>query len=200
MDVKTAFLYSKLKEEVYVSQPEGFADLNKPDYVYILDKALYGLKQAPRAWYEELSTYLLGAGFSKGKIDTTLFVKSEGEDIMLIQIYVDDIIFGSTSREMCKFFEQIMTENFKMSMMGEINFFLGLQVKQFSSGIFINQSKYVFDLLKNFGMEQCTSLPTSMATSSHIGPDHSGQDVDVKIYRGMVGSLMYLTASRPDMS
>ena len=157
MDVKTAFLYGKLKEEVYVSQPEGFADLSKPDHVYILDKALYGLKQTPRAWYEELSTYLLGASFLKVKIDTTLFVKSEGEDIMLIQIYVDDIIFGSTSREMCKFFEQIMTENFKMSMMGEINFFLGLQVKQFSSGIFINQSKYVFDLLKKFGMEQCTS-------------------------------------------
>ena len=117
MDVKTAFLYGKLKEEVYVSQPDGFIDLSMPDYVYILDKALYGLKQVPRAWYEELSTYLLEAGFSKGKIDTTLFVKSEGDDIMLIQIYVDDIIFGSTSREMCKFFEQIMIVKFNMSMM-----------------------------------------------------------------------------------
>ena len=138
MDVKTAFPYGNLKEEVYVSQPEGFVDLSKSDYVYILDRALYGLKQAPRAWYEELSTYLLGAGFSKGKIDTTLFVKSEGDDIMLIQIYVDDIIFGSTSREMCKFFEQIMIVKFNMSMMGEINFFLRLQVNQFTSGIFIN--------------------------------------------------------------
>ncbi|KAJ9551588.1 hypothetical protein OSB04_015633 [Centaurea solstitialis] len=173
MDVKTAFLYGHLKEEVYVSQTEGFVDPDHPDYVYVLDKALYGLKQAPRAWYEELSS--------------------------IQRVYVDDIIFGTTSKELCKKFETIMTQEFKMSMMGEINFFLGLQVKQFTDGIFINQSKYIFDLLKKYDMSSCNSIGTPMATGNKIGPDHEGKDVDLRTYRGMVGSLMYLTASRPDI-
>ncbi|KAJ9536703.1 LOW QUALITY PROTEIN: hypothetical protein OSB04_un000088 [Centaurea solstitialis] len=199
MDVKTAFLYGHLKEEVYVTQPEGFVDPDHPDYVYILDKALYGLKQAPRAWYEELSTYLLSKGFKKGSVDSTLFIMKEGDHIVVIQVYVDDIIFGSTSKDLCKKFETIMTQEFKMSMMGEINFFLGLQVKQFTDGIFINQSKYIFDLLKKYDMSSCNSISTPMATGNKIGPDHEGKDVDLRTYRGMVGSLMYLTASRPDI-
>ncbi|KAJ9539011.1 hypothetical protein OSB04_031744 [Centaurea solstitialis] len=199
MDVKTAFLYGHLKEEVYVSQPEGFVDQEHPDYVYVLDKALYGLKQAPRAWYDELSKHLLSKGFKKGSVDSTLFLMKEGELIVVIQIYVDDIIFGSTSRELCKKFEMVMTEEFKMSMMGEINFFLGLQVRQFSDGIFINQSKYIFDLLKKYDMSRCNSIGTPMATGNSIGPDHEGKDVDLRNYRSMVGSLMYLTTSRPDI-
>ncbi|KAJ9556343.1 hypothetical protein OSB04_010957 [Centaurea solstitialis] len=199
MDVKTAFLYGHLKEEVYVTQPEGFVDPDHPDYVYVLDKALYGLKQAPRAWYEELSTYLLSKGFKKGSVDSTLFIMKEGDHIVVIQVYVDDIIFGSTSKDLCKKFETIMTQEFKMSMMGEINFFLGLQVKQFIDGIFINQSKYIFDLLKKYDMSSCNSIGTPMATGNKIGPDHEGKDVDLRTYRGMVGSLMYLTASRPDI-
>ncbi|KAJ9557362.1 hypothetical protein OSB04_011976 [Centaurea solstitialis] len=199
MDVKTAFLYGHLKEEVYVTQPEGFVDPDHPDYVYVLDKALYGLKQAPRAWYEELSTYLLSKGFKKGSVDSTLFIMKEGDHIVVIQVYVDDIIFGSTSKDLCKKFETIMTQEFKMSMMGEINFFLGLQVKQFTDGIFINQSKYIFDLLKKYDMSSCNSIGTPMATGNKIGPDHEGKDVDLRTYRGMVGSLMYLTASHPDI-
>ncbi|KAJ9557513.1 hypothetical protein OSB04_012127 [Centaurea solstitialis] len=199
MDVKTTFLYGHLKEEVYVAQPEGFVDKEHPDYVYVLDKALYGLKQAPRAWYEELSKHLLSKGFKKGSVDSTLFLMKEGEHIVVIQIYVDDIIFGSTSRELCKKFETVMTEEFKMSMMGEINFFLGLQVRQFSDGIFINQSKYIFDLLKKYDMSGCHSIGTPMATGNSIGLDHEGKDIDLRNYRSMVGSLMYLTASRPDI-
>ncbi|KAJ9541906.1 hypothetical protein OSB04_028412 [Centaurea solstitialis] len=199
MDVKTTFLYGHLKEEVYVAQPEGFVDKEHPDYVYVLDKALYGLKQAPRAWYEELSKHLLSKGFKKGSVDSTLFLMKEGEHIVVIQIYVDDIIFGSTSRELCKKFETVMTEEFKMSMMGEINLFLGLQVRQFSDGIFINQSKYIFDLLKKYDMSGCHSIGTPMATGNSIGPDHEGKDIDLRNYRSMVGSLMYLTASRPDI-
>ncbi|KAJ9544189.1 hypothetical protein OSB04_023896 [Centaurea solstitialis] len=199
MDVKTDFLYGHLKEEVYVSQPEGFVDQEHPDYVYILDKALYGLKQAPRAWYDELSKHLLSKGFKKSSVDSTLYLMKEGEHIMVIQIYVDDIIFGSTSRELCKKFETVMTEEFKISMMGEINFFLGLQVRQFSDGIFINQSKYIFDLLKKYDMSGCISIGTPMATGNSLGPDHEGKDVDLRNYRSMVGSLIYLTASRPDI-
>ena len=118
MDVKTAFLNGLLKEEVYVSQPDGFVDESKPNHVYILDKALYGLKQAPRAWYDVLSQFLVNAGFAKGKIDTTLFIKKQGVDIILIQIYVDDIIFGSTNPKYCKNFSALMVSRFEMSMMG----------------------------------------------------------------------------------
>ncbi|KAJ9538590.1 hypothetical protein OSB04_031323 [Centaurea solstitialis] len=133
MDVKTVFLNGELKEEVYVSQPEGFVDHTKPNHVYILDKALYGLKQSPRAWYDHLSNALLDNGFYKGN------------DILLVQIYVDDIIFGSTNLDMCTWFSDLMTTRFEMSMLRELSFFLGLQVLQKPDGILMNQSKYIGD-------------------------------------------------------
>ncbi|KAI3747844.1 hypothetical protein L6452_10529 [Arctium lappa] len=199
MDVKTAFLNGILKEEVYVSQPEGFVNQDKPDHVYILDKALYGLKQAPRAWYDVLSKFLVKSVFSKGKIDTTLFIRKEKADIILIQIYVDDIIFGSTNPKYCKNFSNLMVSRFQISMMGEMNFFLGLQVKQLSTGIFIDQSKYILDILRKYKMENCKSIGTPMAPGTKIHTDSSGKSVDVRTYRGMIGSLMYLTSSRPDI-
>ncbi|GJT21737.1 retrovirus-related pol polyprotein from transposon TNT 1-94 [Tanacetum coccineum] len=128
MDVKTAFLNGILREEVYVSQPEGFVDPNYPDHVYKLKKALYGLKQAPRAWYDLLSSFLLSQKFSKGTVDPTLFIRKEGNDILLEQIYIDDIIFAFTKPELCDTFSHIMTSKFKMSMMGKLSFFLGLQI------------------------------------------------------------------------
>ncbi|GKE84189.1 retrovirus-related pol polyprotein from transposon TNT 1-94 [Tanacetum coccineum] len=130
MDVKTAFLNGILKEEVYVGQPPGFVSKQYPDHVYALDKALYGLKQAPRAWYDVLLRFLIDRGFQKGSIDTTLFIKNK----------------------------ELMVKRFEMSMMGEMKFFLGLQVNQFSNGIFINQSKYILDILKRFGMENCDTV------------------------------------------
>ncbi|GJT09339.1 retrovirus-related pol polyprotein from transposon TNT 1-94 [Tanacetum coccineum] len=137
MDVKTAFLNGPLKEEVYVSQPEGFIDPEFPDHVYRLKKALYGLKQAPRAWYDKLSSFLIQHGFTKGIIDPTLFTRRHGEDILLVQVYVDDIIFGSTNPDFSKRFANLMKNNFEMSMMGELKFFLGLQVHQSPLAIFI---------------------------------------------------------------
>ncbi|KAJ9540360.1 hypothetical protein OSB04_026866 [Centaurea solstitialis] len=154
MDVKCAFLNGVLQEEVYVEQPEGFVDPRFPDHVYVLDKGLYGLKQAPRAWYETLTDYLLGVGYKKGTIDPTLFLKRSGKDLIIVQIYVDDIIFASTKPEMCQEFENTMKSQFKMSMMGELTFFLGLQVRQRPDGIFINQAKYVQDLLKQYFSSQ----------------------------------------------
>ncbi|GJR23964.1 retrovirus-related pol polyprotein from transposon TNT 1-94 [Tanacetum coccineum] len=148
MDVKTAFLYGPLKEEVYVNQPDGFVDPYHPDKVYRLKKALYGLKQAPRAWYDELSNFLVSKGFSKGSIDPTLFITKHGEDILLVQIYVDDIIFGSTNPKLSKQFEKLMHSKFDMSMMGELKFFLGIQIHQSPRGIFINQAKYAQEILK----------------------------------------------------
>ncbi|KAI3679074.1 hypothetical protein L6452_38382 [Arctium lappa] len=142
MDVKSAFLYGKIDEEVYVCQPPGFENPTFPDKVYKLKKALYGLHQAPRAWYDTLSTYLLENGFERRIIDKTLFIKRKKKDILLVQIYVDDIIFGSTKEYMYKVFEELMHKRFKMSSMGELTFFLGLQVKQKKYGIFISQSKF----------------------------------------------------------
>ncbi|GKB27726.1 retrovirus-related pol polyprotein from transposon TNT 1-94 [Tanacetum coccineum] len=198
MDIKTTFLYGPLKEEVYINQPDGFVDPYHPDQVYRLKKALYGLKQAPRAWYDELSNFLVSKGFSKGSIDPTLFITKHGEDILLVQIYVDDIIFGSTNPKLSKRFEKLMHNKFDMSMMGELKFFLGIQIHQSPRGIFINQAKYAQEILKKHGMTSCDSIGTPMATK-HLDADLSGTPVDQTKYRSMVGALMYLTASRPDI-
>nr|GEX25329.1 hypothetical protein [Tanacetum cinerariifolium] len=161
MDVKSAFLYGTIKEEVYVCQPLGFKDLDYLDKVYKVVKALYGLHQAPRAWYETLANYLLENDFQRGKIDQTLFIKKQKGDILLVQDYVDDIIFASTNKDLCKTFEKLMKDNFQMSSMGELTFFLGLQVKQKQDGIFINQDKYVAETLRKFGLidEKSASTP-----------------------------------------
>ncbi|KAJ9544853.1 hypothetical protein OSB04_024560 [Centaurea solstitialis] len=137
MDVKSAFLNGKLKEEMYVKQPSVFEN-----------KVLYGLKPAPRAWYERLSTFLLSHNFHRRITDITLFYKKQDDDILLVQVYVDDIIFGSTNTSMSKELESLMQSELQMSMMGELTFFLGLQVKPCSKGISINQARYVQGLLK----------------------------------------------------
>nr|GEX05968.1 retrovirus-related Pol polyprotein from transposon TNT 1-94 [Tanacetum cinerariifolium] len=152
MDVKTAFLNGELKEEVYVSQPEGFVDPDHPTHVYRLKKALYGLKQAHRAWYDTLSRFLLDNDFSKGAVNPTLFTRKTGKHILLVQIYVDDIIFASTDPKACGMFSNEMSSKFQMSMMGQMSFFLGLQVSQSPGGIFINQSKFALEILKKFGI------------------------------------------------
>ncbi|GJW32955.1 retrovirus-related pol polyprotein from transposon TNT 1-94 [Tanacetum coccineum] len=159
MDVKTAFLNGELKEEVYVSQPEGFVDQDNPSHMYKLKKALYGLKQAPRAWYDMLSSFLISQQFSKGAVDPTLFTRHAGNDLLLIQIYVDDIIFASTNTAMCNEFANQMTTKFKMSMIGQMSFFLGLQISQSPRGIFINQSKYAFEIVKKYGLHSTDSIP-----------------------------------------
>ncbi|KAI3769035.1 hypothetical protein L6452_00131 [Arctium lappa] len=199
MDVKSAFLYGSIEEEVYVCQPPGFENPSYPDRVYKLKKALYGLHQAPRAWYDTLSSYLLEDGFERGVIDKTLFIKRKKKDILLVQIYVDDIIFGSTRDNMCKEFEELMHQRFKMSSMGELTFFLGLQVQQKSDGIFICQSKYVRNILTKFGFIDSKPASTPMETHKQITADLEGEVMDVHHYRSMIGSLMYLTASRPDI-
>nr|GFA56880.1 retrovirus-related Pol polyprotein from transposon TNT 1-94 [Tanacetum cinerariifolium] len=198
MDVKTAFLYSPLKEEVYVNQPDRFVDPYHPDKVYHFKKALYGLKQAPRAWYDELSNFLVSKGFSKCSIDPTLFITKHGEDILLVKIYVDDIIFGSTNPKLSKQFEKLMHNKFEMSMMGELKFFLGIQIYQSPRGIFINQAKYAQEILIKHGMTSCDNIGTPMAMK-HLDADLSGTPVDQTKYQSIVGELMYLTASRPDI-
>nr|GEZ29804.1 hypothetical protein [Tanacetum cinerariifolium] len=197
MDVKTAFLNGNLREDVYVSQPDEFVDPDNPNHVYKLKKALYGLKQALRAWYDMLSSFLLSQAFSKGSMDPTLFIRKNGNDLLLVQIYVDDIIFAAHTLELCDLFANLMCSKFKMSMMGKISFFLGLQISQNPRGIFINQSKYALESLKKYGFESCDPVDTPMVEKSKLDEDKEGKAVDPSHYRGMIGILLYLIASRP---
>ncbi|GKB95058.1 putative ribonuclease H-like domain-containing protein, partial [Tanacetum coccineum] len=164
MDVKSVFLYGKIEEEVYVCQPPGFEDPDFPNRVYKVEKALYGLHQPPRAWYETLLTYLLDNGFQRGKIDKTLFIKRNKGDILLVQVYVDDIIIGSTKKSLCTKFEKMMHNKFQMSSLGKLTFFLGLQVKQKENGIFISQDKYVTEILRKFGFTDVKTASTPIET------------------------------------
>ncbi|GJR00621.1 putative ribonuclease H-like domain-containing protein [Tanacetum coccineum] len=173
MDVKSAFIYGKIEEEVYVCQPLRFEDLNFPDRVYKVEKALYGLHQAPRAWYETLSTYLLENGFQRGHIDKTLFIKRDQGDILIVQVYVDDIIFGSTKKKTASEEEE--------------------------DGIFISQNKYVTEILNKFGLSDVKTANKPMETHKPLLKDVDGEDVDEHMYRSMIGSLMYLTSLRPDI-
>nr|GEU36363.1 retrovirus-related Pol polyprotein from transposon TNT 1-94 [Tanacetum cinerariifolium] len=184
MDVKTAFLNGNLREEVYISQPDGFVDPDNPNQVYKLKKALYGLKQAPHAWYDLLSSFLLSQDFSKGSMDPTLFIRRNGNDLLLVQIYVDDIIFVASTLDLCDLFANLMCSKFKMSMMGKISFFLGLQISQNPRGIFINQSKYALESLKKYGFESCDPVDTPMVEKSKLDEDREGKAVDPSHYRG----------------
>ncbi|GJW70493.1 putative ribonuclease H-like domain-containing protein [Tanacetum coccineum] len=188
MDVKSAFLYGTIDEEVYVSQPPGFVDPDHPTKVYKVVKALYGLHQAPRAWYATLSTFLEKHGYKRGTIDKTLFIRRNKKDIMLVQVYVDDIIFGSTNKSWCEEFEALMQSRFQMSSMGELTFFLGLQVKQNKEGIFISQDKYVAEILKKFDLVNVKVAITPMETKLPLTKDEEAFDVDVHLYRSMIGN------------
>ncbi|GKC39377.1 putative ribonuclease H-like domain-containing protein, partial [Tanacetum coccineum] len=168
-----------------------------PHKVYKVIKALYGLHQAPRACMRYF--FLMENGFRRSTIDKTLFIKKKKSDIMLVQVYVDDIIFGSTKKSMCTEFEECMHKRFQMSSMGELTFFLGLQVKQQPDGIFISQDKYVADILKKFDFLSIRTATTPIESNKPLVKDEDGVDVDVHVYRSMIGSLMYLTASRPDI-
>jgi hypothetical protein len=157
MDVKSAFLDGPIKEEVYVEQPPSFESEEYPNRIYKLNKALYGLKQAPRAWYECLRDFLIDNGFRIGKANSTLFTRRMGKDLFVCQIYVDDIIFGSTNKSFCDEFSKIMTDRFEMSMMHEHTFFLRFQIKQVEDETLISQTKYARDILKKFGMDKAKS-------------------------------------------
>jgi hypothetical protein len=200
MDVKSAFLNDILQEEVYVEQSKGFMDPHYPQHVYKLKKALYGLKQAPRAWYERLTTYLLEKGFTKGQADQTLFIRNQGNHKLITQIYVDDIIFRATLDSQAHEFAEEMKQEFEMSLIGELTYFLGMQVKQTSEGIFISQAKFAKDLVKRFGLDGKSHARTPMSTNVKISADLTSKEVNPTLYRSMIGSLLYLTASRPDIA
>jgi hypothetical protein len=199
MDVKSTFLNGDLEEEVYMEQPEGLSLTDNPNYVCKLKKALYGLKQAPRAWYYSLDKFLQEKGFKKGTIDRNLYIKSEGDNLLVVLVYVDDIIFGCTNESSAQWFANSMQIEFEMSMIGELSYFLGLQVKQSSTGIFISQEKYLKEMLKKFHMEDSSTVNTPMVVGCKPSKDDISPDVDQRTYCSMIGSLLYITASRPDI-
>jgi hypothetical protein len=193
-DVKSDFLSGEINEIVYVEQPPGFEGLRNPNHVYRLKKTLYMLKHAPRAWYERLSGFLVKQDFKRGMVDTTIFTKDINEDLFICQIYVDDIIFGSTNDALSH-----ESREFEISMIGELNFFFGFQIKKMDHETFVSQDKYLKDILKKFDMENCKPNKTPMATTAHLDLDVDGKPVDQSLYRFIIGSLLYLIASRPDI-
>ncbi|CAM8938926.1 unnamed protein product [Rhodiola kirilowii] len=186
MDVKMAFLNGYLKEEIFVEQPPGFEDPGRQDCVYILDKAVYGLKQAPRVWYERLSEYLLAHGYERGKVDKTLFLLRTNKHLLIMQVYVDDIVFGSTSDELVKSFTKLMENEFEMSMVGELTFFLGIQVRQLENGTEISQQKYLGDVVKKYGLGGSKHVNTPSSPNESLVKDDGSPKTDATIYRGMI--------------
>jgi hypothetical protein len=199
MDVKSAFLNGYINEEVYVEQPPSFKDYKKLNHVYKLKKTLYSLKQAPRAWYEKLRDFLLSKGFIMGKVDITLLTKKIGKDLFVLQIYMDDIIFGSNNQDYCDEFEKMMANKFEMSMIGVLSYFLGLQIKQLKNETFMSQEKYIKDMLKKFGIKDAKDISTLMGTNRNLDSDVSGNMMNQTMYRSMIESLLYVTVSRPDV-
>jgi hypothetical protein len=199
IDVKSAFLNGVLEEEVYMREPPGFEREKYPHRVYKLRKALYGLKQAPRASYGRLRGFLFERGFEMGKVDQTLFLLRPGRDILIVQVYVDDIVFGGSSNSLVARFAEDMSREFEKSMMGELQFFLGLQIKQSKVGTFVHQAGYTKDIVRKFKMEASKAMTTPMSTTTTLDADEEGEHVDQKEYRSMIGSLLYLTAMRPDI-
>lgn len=199
MDVKSAFLNGYLLEKVYVKQPPGFEDHEHPNYVYKLDKPLYRLKHAPKAWYDRLSSFLLSHGYNRVKIDNIMFLKMKCKHVLIVQVYVDDIIFGGTDEAFGAEFVKLMGNEFEMSMMGELKFFLGLQIHRTKEDTSIHQQKYIKELLTKFGMHDTKVSDTLMATTTKLDNAEVGARVDETKYRGMIKFLLYVTTNKSDI-
>ena len=199
MDVKSTFLNGELEEEVYIEKPKRFLLSEHGYFVCILKKALHGLKKAPRAWYSRLGRYLQQQRFKGGNADRNLYIKMDEDSMIIIEVYVDDTIFGSGDDSMSHNFPKDMQSEFEMSLLGELTFFLGLQISQLDDGIFISQTKYIKEMLKKFGMEDCKLVSTPMITGCKFNKDDESKEVDQRLYRSMIGSQLYVTASWPDV-
>lgn len=200
LDVKSAFLHGELIEDVYVEQPRGYEMKNQEEKVYKLSKALYGLKQAPRAWFSRIESYFKKEGFEKDESEQTLFTKinKQGKRL-IISLYVDDLIYTGDDEVMMREFKDSMMKEFDMSDLGKMRYFLGIEVVQFDGGIFISQKKYVMEMLKKFGMEDSNSVQNPIIPGFKISKDENGVEVNGSFYKQLVGSMMYLTATRPDI-
>jgi len=197
LDVKSAFLNGELKEEVYVKQPQCFEVEGKEGKVYKLHKALYGLKQAPRAWNNKIDAYFLQNGFVKSPSEPSLYVKRSGANFLMVCLYVDDLIYARTNHDMVQSFKESMMKEYEMTNLGLMKYFLGIQLKQTKGEIFITQEKYIHDLLKKFRLESCKPVSTPMALNEKFQLNDGAEKADLKVYGSLVGSLIYLTNTRP---
>lgn len=200
LDVKSAFLQGELTEEVYVEQPKGYELEDAESKVYKLRKALYGLKQAPRAWFSRIDAYFQEMGFEKDASEQTLFTKVNKQgSYLIISLYVDDLIYTGNDEVMMKEFKESMMKEFEMSDMGKMKYFLGIEVMQFDGGIFVSQKKYVKEVLKRFGMSESNAVLNPIVPGFKIHRDDDGVKVDGSLFKQLVGSMIYLTATRPDV-
>jgi hypothetical protein len=202
LDIQNAFLHGFLEEEVYMKQPPGYEDKSKSNYVCKLDKALYDLKQAPRAWYSRLSTKLQSLGFHSSKTNTSLFFFNKGGVTIFILIYVDDIIVASSDYSATQSLLQQLSKDFALKDLGDLSFFLGIEVKRTNDGIILTQEKYASDLLKKTSMADCKGVVMPLAVNDKLSV-HTGTPlgpVDATQYRSIVGALQYLTLTRPDIA
>ena len=200
LDVKSAFLNGELQEEIFVQQPEGYEVAGKEGMVYRLNKALYGLKQAPRAWYSKIDNYLTQCGFRRSENEATLYVrKAENGKLLVVSLYVDDLLVTGNDYLQLQEFKGEMEKMFEMSDLGEMKYFLGMEIHQCSTGIFISQKKYALDLLKKFKMERCKVVSTPLVYNEKLSKEECGDKADPTAYRSLIGRLLYLTATRPDL-
>lgn len=200
LDVKSAFLYGELQEEVFVEQPKGYEMKGEEQLmVYKLQKALYGLKQAPRAWFSRIEGYFVNEGFENNPSEHTLFIKKVKDNILIVSVYVDDLLYTSNNENMLREFKCSMMKEFDMTDLGRMRFFLGIEVSQLPSGIFICQQKYASEVLKRFGMEEYNQVSNPIVPGQKLTRDEGGERVNDTMFKQLVGSLMYLTATRPDL-
>ena len=200
LDVKSAFLHGELNEAVFVKQPQGYEKKGEEYKVYKLKKALYVLKQAPHAWYSQIEAYLVKEGFEKCNCEHTLFIKrGDGGKILIVSLYVDDLIFTGNDVSMFVKFKNSMKLEFDMTDLGKMKYFLGVEVLQNPEGIYISQRKYEKDVLERFRMKKSNSVKNPIVPSVRLMKDEEGSKVNDIMYKQLVGSLMYLTVTRPNL-
>ena len=201
LDVKSAFLHGELKEDVYVEQPLGYIRKGEEEKVYKLNKALYGLKQAPRAWYSKIEAYFLNEGFERCDYEHTLFVKTEegGKRFLIVSLYVDDLIFTGNDACMFESFKSSMKVEFDMMDLGKMKYFLGVEVLQTLEGIYLSQKKYACELLEKFGLQNANSVKNTIVPDFKLLEEGEGARIDAIVYKQLIGSLVYITTTRPDL-
>ena len=199
LDVKSAFLNGHLEEEIFIEQPEGFVVQGSEDKVYKLKKALYGLKQAPRAWYARINSYLLDLGFHRSPVEPTLYVNIENDERLIVSVYVDDLLITGSKDALVNKFKNQMRAEFEMSDLGEMHFFLGMEITQSDAGIFICQQKYAKEILKKFQLENARPCNTPLSPGEKLMKEDKADKVNVTVFQSIIGCLLYLTATRPDI-
>jgi len=200
LDVKTTFLNGELEEEVYVGQPEGYAVKGKEKQVYKLSKALYGLKQAPRAWNIKLDKSLKKLGFTKCYSEQAVYKRGFGKTAIILGVYVDDLIVTGSEKKEIETFNKQMTDEFEMSDLGLLSYYLGIEVDQQKDFITLKQSGYAKKVLERFGMQDCNSTKVPMDPGTKLHEDKQGEKVDATEYRRIIGCLRYLIHTRPDIA